>query len=198
MPSICALLTNFFEEMKIKFDSELATRLLLGVCTDCGFFQYGNSPESIKYATKLISYGADYYNDIAVPVLASPLRLKKYFSYLLTNIKIDEKRKVGYVSMNFDKVKEFGLNRAEVRLGINEMQNLEGVDFVFNLIELEDHIKGSFRTSASKKIDISMFAKELGGGGHKPAAAFTLPKMPLKEAERKVLEAIDKVGVHYF
>ena len=190
-PSLCALLVDFFKTFNVKFDSELSRRLLLGVCTDCGFFRFSNSAESLPYAAFLVEQGADYIKDIVRPVLTNPLRIKKFFAELINNIKLDEKLRVCYSSLSYEKVKEFGLNRAEVRLGINEMQDIAEIDVYFNLIELEDHIKGSFR---SQVFDISLLAQELGGGGHKSAAGFILPKIPLEEAEKKVLDVIRSKG----
>jgi nanoRNase/pAp phosphatase (c-di-AMP/oligoRNAs hydrolase) len=43
-----------------------------------------------------------------------------------------------------------------------------------------------------------LFAGELGGGGHRVAAGFSLEKMDLDKAEKRVLEVIEKVGAHYF
>ena len=70
----------------------------------------------------------------------------------------------------------------------NYLKEIEGIDILFTLTEMEDMIKGSFRSKGD--IDISLFAKELGGGGHKNAAAFSFPRIPLKEAEKKVLDVI--------
>ena len=90
-------------------------------------------------------------------------------------------------------IKSLGLNLAEARGGVNDLQELGGFDIIFTLTELEDKIKGSLR---SRTCDISIIARELGGGGHKKASAFVLPRMPLEQAEKQVLEAIRKVGVH--
>ena len=86
------------------------------------------------------------------------------------------------------------LSDAETRLGINKLQYISDFDYVCTMKELKDIIKGSFRSH--EKIDVSLFAKELGGGGHKLAAAFALPKIPIKNAQEKVLEAVNKVGIH--
>jgi len=88
---------------------------------------------------------------------------------------------------------ELGLNMSDLRSGIMCMQGIKDVGLVFTLTELEDNIKGSFR---SVGIDTTLFSREFEGGGHKQASAFVLNKMPMQEAVGKVLEVIDRVGIH--
>ena len=90
--------------------------------------------------------------------------------------------------------KELNLNLAEVRLGSKEIGTLKGFDFVFILTEMEDMIKCSFRSIQG--VDVSLFSKELGGGGHKAAAGVYIKGMSLEEAEKKVLSVIEKIGIH--
>jgi len=192
-PALCSVLVDFFREVNVEFDAELSTRLLIGVCTDSGFFTYDSNPnKALDDAYFLIQNGADYLNGILRPILYSqPFSIKKYFGYLLNNVKFNEEFKCGYVSIPYGDVKIFGLNGADLRLGINELQFIDEFQFVFTLIEMEDHIKGSFRSK--KSVDVSKFAEELGGGGHKSAASFSFMKISLNEAEKKVFEAIRKV-----
>ena len=197
-PSLCSLLIDIFKAKGINFDKELSERLLVGVCTDSGFFTYDSNPEkALADASFLISHGADYLNTILRPILYNqPLRLKKYFGILFNNLKVNEQKRFAYTSISSDDIDKLGLNGAEIRLGPNELQFIKEFDFIFTLAELKDHIKGSFRSK--KGIDVSLFAKELGGGGHKPAASFILPKMSLEEAENIVIAAINKIGIHNY
>ncbi|MBU0760770.1 MAG: bifunctional oligoribonuclease/PAP phosphatase NrnA [Nanoarchaeota archaeon] len=195
-PSTCSLLIDFFEENNIEFDKKLSNRLLLGVCTDSGFFTFDTNPnKAIKDASFLIENGADYLNEILKPILYNqPLKLKKYYSLLTNRLKINREKRFAYSYITQEEIKDLNLNMAEVRLGVNDLQFLSEIDFVFTLSEMQDSIKGSFRSK--KQVDVSLFAKALGGGGHKFAAAFQLPKTSLEQAEKKVIEAIEKVGIH--
>ncbi|MEK6844609.1 MAG: DHH family phosphoesterase [Nanoarchaeota archaeon] len=190
--SACSFLVNFFKEIKVKFDAELATRLLLGVCTDTMFFTIDNSIQALKDADFLISNGGDYAK--VLDVLSVPLRMEKFYAILINNLKMHKDIKFGISFVNRKDIDELKLSDAETRLGINKLQYIRDFDFVCTLTELKDIIKGSFRSN--RKIDVSLFAKELGGGGHKLAAAFTFPKISIEKAQEKVLEAINKVGIH--
>lgn len=193
--SACSVLLDFFKEMKVRFDKELSTRLLLGIYTDSGGFTHDKGG-ALKDAVFLIDKGADYLEGIVNTIRYNvPLNLKKYYSFLVEKFEIVNfgENRVGVCSVSEKEAKKFRVNLAEVRSGIATLQEIEGVDFLFTLNEMDDLIKGSFR---SRDIDVSLFAKELGGGGHKLAAAFRLERMPMKKAEKKVFEAIKKVGVH--
>lgn len=194
--STCSVLIDFFKAKKIKFDAELSNRLLLGVATDSGFFTYENSEPALKDAAFLIEHGGKYLEEILKPVFYNQsLGQKKFIAKLIDNLVIDPELRLGYSIIDYPEIKKMKINLADVRIGINELQFIEGLDFVFNLVEFENGIKGSFRSK--KGVDVSLFAKELGGGGHKEAAAFRLDKMPLDSAKKKVLDAIEKVGVKY-
>jgi phosphoesterase RecJ-like protein len=74
---------------------------------------------------------------------------------------------------------------------------VEGTDFGFSLRESDDGvIYGSLRSRTD--VDVSVIAKALGGGGHKPAAAFRFDqKTPMKEAtqivHQKIIEMYDEI-----
>ncbi len=195
-PSACSVLIDLFREWDVVFDKELSTRLLIGVYTDSGYFSHDNGG-SLRDAVFLIDKGADYLDGIVNKIKYNvSLKTRKYFS-LITNkfrVKDFEGCKVGVSAISEEDLKNLGLNLAEIRGGINYLQEIGGLDFLFTLVENGDLIKGSFRSR--KKIDVSLIAKELGGGGHKVAATFKLPKMSLEDAEKKVFETIKKVGIH--
>lgn len=187
----CSVLIDLFKDRNVRFDKELSQRLLLGICTDSGFFTNTNAEDALNDASYLIKNGANYLGIVDNVLGKTPLRMKKYYAYLIDNLKINNEQKFAYTLIPKTKITEFGLNLAEIRLGINQIKNIEGIDIVCTLSEIEYGIKGSFRSN-TKDIDVSKYAKKFGGGGHKVAAAFYLPKMSLEEAEKKVKEIFGK------
>ncbi|MFC1681998.1 bifunctional oligoribonuclease/PAP phosphatase NrnA [Nanoarchaeota archaeon] len=192
-PSCCNVLFDMFKELDIDFDSELSTRLLLGIYTDTGGFVYDDG-RSLKEAVFLIDRGANYKQIVENIKFNFPLQLMRYDALLVDNFELLKINNFncGCSVVSKEEIEKLNLNLSEIRGGINHLQKIGGIDFLFTLVEMEDKIKGSFR---SRNVDISLFAKALGGGGHKAAASFVLEKMPLDEAKQKVLEVIDKVGV---
>lgn len=193
--SCCSILLEFFKEMKVTFDSELSTRLLLGIFTDSGWFAHG-SGQSLVEAGFLIEHGADFKKRISDPIrFTVPLRVKKYYALMaqkFTLVSVNGLR-VGYSTASHQEIAGLQLSLAEARGAINDLQTIGDVDIIFTLTEMEHVLKGSFRSR--KGIDISKYAEALGGGGHKAAAAFKLPPMNLDEAVKNVLETIKKMPV---
>jgi len=195
-PSCCSVLFEFLEKIGVDFDERLCRKLLLGICTDTNFFVFVNPLDNLRKAAFLIEKGGiDYEKEFFNSITASSWGLKKMQGILLSNMKKKQigGKNVAYSFMTKKEGKDYNLNMAEKRLGILAMQGIKDVDVVFTLKELSNKIKGSFR---SKGVDTVLFSKEFGGGGHKQASAFSLEKMPMEKAIEKVLEVIERIGMH--
>jgi bifunctional oligoribonuclease and PAP phosphatase NrnA len=186
--STCSVLLDFFEELGIEIDEEIASRLLIGVYSDSGGFVNRNALGALEDAQRLLKKGANYL-EIVEKLNSISLRMKKYNAYLVNNL--ETRKNIGWTYLSEEKVREFGLNLSEVRQGIRELRNIRELDIVFTISEVEEGMKISFRSSGD--IDVSLFANELGGGGHKGAASASLKDISMEEAKDKVLEVIDRV-----
>ena len=187
--SCSAVLIDFFKSMEINFDSELSTRLLLGVCTDSGFFTNPNSEDALKDASFLIENGANYFDFILKNIVyKESFKIKKYFAYIINNLVFNKEKRFCYFLMSHDKMKELGLNLFEVRQGISFIKNLKEIDFVFGVFDLGNGTqKISFRSNGV--VDVSKFTSHFGGGGHKGAAGAEI-NGNLQEAKEKILRVI--------
>ena len=193
--STCSVLVDLFRKVEVEFDPELSKRLLLGICTDSRFFSIPENNENLKriieQAAFLIENGADYSKDILLPInLNLPWKIKMYRAKLIENAKINLEKRYCYSLIDSKTISELDLNLAEVREGIQELQNIKNIDLIWSMAEVDNTIKGSFRCKTD--LDVSVIAKELGGGGHKKAAAFILENTSLEDAEKKVLDVVEK------
>lgn len=193
-PSTCSILIDLFKEWGVKFDKELSTRLLLGLYTDTQ--ELSLEVSALIDGAFLYENGGDYMKIVDSIKFNVSLKMKKYFALITNNFRIERfgNYNIGVSSTSEKEVEGIDLTLSEIRLAPNYLQDIREVDFLFTLMEADNLIKGSFRSR--KNVNVSLFAKELGGGGHKFAAGFILPLIPLKEAEKKVFDAIRKVGVH--
>lgn len=195
--SVCSILTKFFRSISINVNKDIAKRLFLGVATDTGFFTHKNTDlKAFDDAAFLSEKGVDYFNDIYEKILAGmDLKIKKLHGILIDNLQIKNtgRKKFAFSFIEKKDVKRLNLSIADLRLGIDAIMNIKDIDFELMLCEREDEIKGSFRSST---VDVSRFAEQFGGGGHKLAAGFVIKNLSLKKAEEKVFQAIDKVGIH--
>jgi len=193
-PSCCSILIEMFKKINIEFHEQLCRRLLLGICTDTYFGAYDKTAETLKKMSFLVEKGKiNYQREFVDRILSNPWKLKKLWGILLSNMEKIEigGKTVAYSWATKEEYEKFGLNYADIRLGITCIQDIKNLDLVFTLTEMEDHIKGSFR---SKNLDTTIYSEELGGGGHKKASAFVTDKESMRNVVDKVLEMIKRKG----
>lgn len=190
------VLTNFLKEINLSFDSELALRLLTGIASDTGGFRFGiKKPDIFQNAAFLISQGVNYDKDIINPLFYNKtIGGKKFEGLVLSNLQINQKFNCAYSAVSKSDWQNLGIKETETSGASNFIQDIGSVDFVFTLVEDDTEINVSFRSR--KGINVSLFAKALGGGGHKAAAGASLYNLPIKDATDKILQTIGEIGIH--
>lgn len=190
--STAAVIANMVEDLNINVDSILATSLLTGIIADTLSFQtdvIGNS--SLIIADKLIRVGADRNNIIFNLNRSKSLDEIHLMGYLLSNIRVEKDYRFAWVVVSKEVSKEFPMSKeAKSSIAGSFIPAIENTDFGFVLEESNKYISVSFRTR--QDFDVSKIAEELGGGGHKSAAAARIPNSTFEEAIEKVLNACRK------
>lgn len=171
--SASELIYNVIED-KSMLDVEIAKALYVGMIHDTGVFQYSNtSPETLRAAAELISYGFDFSRLIdetfyeKTYVQNQILGRALLESILFMNGKcvvsmVDKK------TMNFYRVQPNDLEGI-----VSQLRNTKGVEcaiFMYQIDTLE--YKVSLRSNG--KVDVSKVAVFFGGGGHVKAAGVTM------------------------
>ena len=195
-PSACSVLFDLFKEARVSFDKKLALRLLVGICTDTHFFtnQIGIK-KALEQSLYLLNFDIDYTKEIVRPLLYhQPLKIHQLRAQLINNIKLHPAMKIASSHISYKDIRRLKLTESDMSDIIDEICAIEGYDVFFLLVELKNYVKGSLR--AMTRLNVSLFAQELGGGGNRYAAGFILPNLSLKKAEQKVLATIKKVGFH--
>ena len=170
--STCEILYGLMEEEKL--DAGIAGALYTGIIHDTGVFQYSNtSPETLRIAADLISYGFDF------PTLIDQTFYEKTYVQnqilgraLLESIQFMDGRCI--VSMVDKKTMSFYEATPHDLEGIvNQLRNTKGIEcaiFMYQTNTLE--YKVSLRSNG--KIDVAKIAMMFGGGGHVRAAGVTM------------------------
>ena len=171
--STSEIIYRLLKSFGASFGPESATSLLTGIITDTSFFvNAATSTEAMAAAGELLSAGAEYnkiqrrlFKNKSLSSLGiwgaalSRLRYNSEYGIATTVIK----------SSDFD-----GVEDEEAMEGLtNYLCASLKAPVILALREVAGgKIKGSLRTV--EDIDVSAFAKALGGGGHKKAAGFTV------------------------
>jgi len=190
--SAAEILYQLFKVWKVKLDSKLAVLLFYGIFADTGCFQYSStSAETFKIAADLLGKGASLNEAVLVSFRSYSLKTLKYWGKVLENMQMDKSRKFVWSTISRAEREDLGVEVSEVEGAANLFALVvSGTEFGIILMEEGDNlIRGSLRSRDD--FDVSQIAVELGGGGHKAAAGFSL-NMSLVEAEKEVLGAARK------
>lgn len=191
--STAELLFYLFEEWKVEINSEIAACLYLGIWGDTGSFRYSNTTEkTMKAVYEIVKIYPDFSKLIS-RLVNNNTKEKIFFDALaLNSIESFFNDKVAISSVSFEKIQEKGITEADTASSIisNILISVKNWQIGVSLKEVKpNEIAISFRSK--NDIDVSIIAQELGGGGHKAAAGAFL-KLPIDQAKKEILLAIDK------
>lgn len=172
--SSCELIYNIFIDMGLPISPKVATSLLAGIFTDTGGFQHGNTkPVTMKCVSDLLRKGAKLKVISDNLINLKPISTLKLWGAALKRLQVSQYNIVFTVITEKD-ILESGATEDEVLGLINLFNMTPDTKAALLLYETSDgKIKGSLRTE-SERIDLSYFAKLLGGGGHKKASGFSI------------------------
>ncbi|MFB6246125.1 MAG: bifunctional oligoribonuclease/PAP phosphatase NrnA [Candidatus Pacearchaeota archaeon] len=196
--SNCTVLLKLFRLMGEEIDADLAERLLVGIVTDSRFFSFGDSERLFSDVSFLCGRGADFKGKILRTLKENiPYKMKKLEGETLGNFDVKEinGKKIAYSYIRKEFIEKYQLSMAEIRRGIANLRDVGGTTIYFTLSEVEKGLKGSLRVKSGFEgdVDVLEIAKELGGGGHRKAAAFIIEDYSnIEEALERVFEAISK------
>ncbi len=194
----------FFTRLNLKKPTDFAETTLLGIISDTQRhrFDHPGYRETFRIISELLDEGA------SIEKLES--RLEQYnkneldvFSHLATNIKDSGKGYTySFISDEFTKNwratnKPYADLKNGCELFSNQfIRNFENNDWGFivypEIMSGPDYYGVSFRSLSGIK-DVSVIARSLGGGGHKPAAGAKIEAKNIEEAIQKVQHAITSV-----
>ncbi|MBR2526722.1 DHH family phosphoesterase [bacterium] len=185
LPAAAEIAMQFVEPLGLKPEElrkEAKDAMFTGMLTDTGCFKYANTPMTFEDAALLMKAGVNNRevnlnamgNTPKVVLEAEKVALDKIqyspngkIAYFIEDEDIKKAKKAckdaGYAQEGKDAVK-----------GVcGRLPELEGVEVGFKVSEFGGSAALSIR---SRSFDVSEVARSYGGGGHKNAAAFQIPK----------------------
>lgn len=177
------ILFRLFDHNRFRIDKNIATCLLTGIITDTGSFSnLATTPQAIHNASELLILGARAKDIINYALTNQSLGLLKLWGRAFSRLIINDHTNVAITVITQRDFTECEVDNESAEGIANFLNNLNGAKAVLVLKEQSDGtIKGSLR-STQENIDVSKFARLLGGGGHKKAAGFTI-KGEIKETK---------------
>lgn len=191
--STCELVFDLINEINLPIDKEISMSLLTGISTDTGRFLYSaTTADTLAKASRLVENGADM-----MKINELIYQSKKFEAQLLEN-EILSKTEIynDYVAFGFvmtDQLNKYNVEISDIDSVINTFRDTDKIKIsVLIKQQTENEYKVSFRSKGN--IDVGLIAKNLGGGGHKNAAATKITG-DFETVSNKIKEEIDRYGL---
>ena len=191
--STCELVFDLINEINLPIDKEISMSLLTGISTDTGRFLYSaTTADTLAKASRLVENGADM-----MKINELIYQSKKFEAQLLEN-EILSKTEIynDYVAIGFvmtDQLNKYNVEISDIDSVINTFRDTDKIKIsVLIKQQTENEYKVSFRSKGN--IDVGLIAKNLGGGGHKNAAATRITG-DFETVSNKIKEEIDRYGL---
>jgi phosphoesterase RecJ-like protein len=179
-PSTTCLIWRLMSMLPDGPTPEMAQCCFVGLMTDTGRFQFQNTtPVAFELAASMVAAGArpaDAARDVYQNRSLASLRLQ---NRALDHLAFSPDTKVALTWLSLGDFEETGSVKEDAEPIVELLRSIEGVSVCCVLRETEEGVRGNLR--AKDDTDVAVIARELGGGGHKAAAGFTV-ELPLSEA----------------
>ena len=178
--SASMLVWELAKELVAKPPLESALCAYVGLVTDTGGFRFQNSDShAFDVAAELVAYGVD-----PAAVATNVFQNRTMASLKLDALAIERMQVLcdGRVSLSWVSAADLdrlGADKADVEPLIDTVRSLDGTIVACLLRDQDGQVRGNLRSK--DETDVSVLARQLGGGGHKAAAGFTLD-MPIEAA----------------
>jgi bifunctional oligoribonuclease and PAP phosphatase NrnA len=190
-PATAAVVHQFFEENQLIPSRDAATCLLTGLCFDTTAFTNGATNErALDVASKLLLSGARVQDVIQAMFHNCSIGALRVWGAALERIEEDREQQMITTYLTRSDIDNNHVSDDEID-GLSNFLNLvTDVDTLRVFRETADgHVKVSMRSLTR---DVSQVAKQYGGGGHKRAAGYVIPKSTLLCAEDGCWRVVSK------
>jgi tRNA nucleotidyltransferase (CCA-adding enzyme) len=182
------LLARILQEKGIALTPEEATIMAVGLYEDTGSFTFSSTtPEDLQAGAFFLSRGANL--NIVSSLITRELTADQIslLNELVHNTTRHLIRGVEIVVARASADKYVG----DFALLVHKLKDMENINVLFALAQMEDRVYLVAR-SRIEEVNVGEIAAAFGGGGHATAAAATLRDTELPEAEKKLLEFLEK------
>lgn len=180
------LIYELFQEAGLEPSVHGAEALYTAIMTDTGRFSHGNTTyEALAIASDLVRLGARPHDQYVEIYEKKPLEFIRLLGKVLDTLELSCGGRVASLVIDEQVTDGFSIDTGDTENYIAYAQMIKGVEIALLFREVEGNTKISWRSIAD--IDVSLFARHFGGGGHKNAAGCELELKP-RMAQAEVLQ----------
>lgn len=193
--STTEVLYYFFKKNNVPITQMMATGICSGLIFDTDFFSNSaTSEDAFHIASKMILRGGNMNQAREILFKNKTIEAMRLWGDILSRLKKHDTLDVVYTYITQEDIIKHNSTDKAAEGFANFMNMINESKICLILNEMPGNkIKGSFRTR-HHDIDVAHIAKQLGGGGHKKAAGFTIDG-PLKPAAQQVFAKIKECDI---
>ncbi len=172
-------------------DTRIARALYVAILTDTGGFRFSNTtPRVLRVAAELLERGVDP-EDIYLEVYANaPEGRHRLLGEALQTLVVEPENGLAWITVPPGAIQRWQVTADDLDGVVEYPRSIEGVRLALLFREIaQGRIKVSCRSVGD--VDVSEFARQFGGGGHRKAAGLSV-EGSLGEVQEKVLAAARK------
>jgi len=171
--AVCVIVAEWARAAGVRLTEPLATALLTGVGTDCGWFRFSNTDaRTLRVAAELVAAGAAIDRIYAAIYQQDSCGKVRLIGRMLRSLELHAG---GLLAVMYIRGADFAAEGVDLRDTedlVNEAGRLVGVEGTILFVEQPDHVRVNFRSRS--RLDVAALARQFGGGGHERAAGARL------------------------
>jgi phosphoesterase RecJ-like protein len=183
------MIFSLIQALGLEPTEEEAKLLLLGLCTDTGFFRHVDSTgaETFAAASRMIGYGVSPKEVFYAINGGKKLASCHFLGLLLVRAKAYFNGKLVVTVEDYHETQHFGLENRDSDALYQLLQAVSGVEAVA-VIRQETLKNCTVGLRSQDKVNVAEIASLFGGGGHKNAAGLSIEGV-IEEVTPKILKA---------
>lgn len=185
--STCELVYELYKEHNLdQIDEAAAKAMYVGIVTDTGSFQFDSvTPNTLKAASVLLEKGNFKPNEVLERIYSSKTSNQlRLLSKALDTISLYANQQIAIICVTNAMLEETDTKKQDTEGFVSYPLSINGVKACVFFREDGEGVKLSLRSRSD--IDVNVWARKLGGGGHKKAAGAWHPG-PLDKAIVEVI-----------
>jgi phosphoesterase RecJ-like protein len=168
--AVCLLVTEWLRAIGLRLNTQMATALLTGLGTDCGWFRYSNTDARVlRTAAELVEAGAPADRIYRIIYEQAPPARLRLIGRMLGSLELHADGRLAVMTLRQADFQAADADHTMTEDLVNEGGRLAGVEAVLLFTEEADgRVRVNFRSK--QVLDVSELAGRFGGGGHVRAA----------------------------
>lgn len=172
-----SVVEELVRRLGVELGPDIATCLYVGLVTDTGRFQHGNTdPAALELAGRLLDAGVPHEELARRLFERRTLGELRVLGAALARVELVDEVALAHTRVTADELAEHGVGDDQLEGLVDFVRGVDVAEVALVMKETWDGWRASLRSPG--RVDVGALAEALGGGGHRQAAGFTFEGDP--------------------